>query len=299
MSYAKVISKALQRRCLSKKEILEILKNKYPDRSYEALIKARKRALDSLIRLELVEGGDEKYCWYVYPNIFNSRGDYISKLEHSRQLIPGLLGLIGVSNQEYIHPIDLEIKIECAKEHLQHTEYKHVDKILEDIRNTSKKRKKLKEELETLIIEDMKDMFSGLIYEYKGKIPDTFISTHIPSLVCNHLIYGNSGVNLDISIRDNEIYINQGSISIAKGNINKDNLKKFLKKQAKDTHNKNIAVKIEELVIKENEDKYKLEQEVRFIIQLIRGGTPLHGICKSCPKFHILSRARAHHRIRI
>ena len=68
----KAVIEALKKKCLMKEEVELIIIAKKSNIKKDALRKRRGRCLEKLKNLGLVQQRGEKYCWYIYPNLFKN-----------------------------------------------------------------------------------------------------------------------------------------------------------------------------------------------------------------------------------
>lgn len=294
----KLLIEKLKQKCLSKEEIEKIIILTKKSIRKDTLRKRRARDLEKLKYYGLVEERGDKYCWYLYPNWFETTNDRDAMVEHSKQLIPGLCELAGISYnrsnarsqpEKYLNPRDLEILTKCAEDHLIVPEYNDIYELLEETRLVDKREIQLRGTLESSILEALKKEYEEKVYFYEGKKPETFVGSNISSLICNHLIYGSRGVSLDLEIRDNKIKAHQGNITVAEGNIQRSKLDLFIKGQINEERNIHLAKQIDDLAVKKNKIHEGLEEEIRKLILRIEGDSPLHGRCDNCSDVVILS----------
>jgi len=286
----KALIEALKQGGLTESNVNHIIISNTKSLKEDTLRKRRKRALDKLKELGLIEERDGKYFWYIYLNIFENFEDLNTKLNHSSQLIPGLEALAGLRgdgirlaepHEEYVNPFDLKILSKCAEEHLRH--YKEVYSLLKDCREKNKEYKKLQEELEGALREKLRKEFGESRDEIDGQRVASFVGKIIPQLIYANLIYGSSS-DLELRGEDIRAHGQAGGIVVAKGSQLFENLKEFFKRETEDKSN----VKAAEL-IRESEGIYRnvrkrLEANIRELMIRIRGGEPLKGRCDTCPE---------------
>jgi len=294
----KAIIEALKQKCLSSEEIEKVIISIKFNIKKDNLRKTRVRDLERLIYYGLVEKRGGKYCWYIYQNWFENYEDYYIKLEHSRQLIPGLEELAGLRvnrvhlaapHDEYVNPYDLEILTNCAKEHLM--SYNDIYPLLEDYRVKNKKNSLLKDQLEEDLKGKLRIEFGEPIDVSARARTSIFVGSNIPLIISANLLYG-STTNLELRGEEIRAHGQAGGVVIAKGSKLFEKLEEFIKRETEDNKNVEIAEKIrdnERICMKAYG---KLKEDMRKLIIRINSGETLRGRCDTCPEVYITT-ARA------
>lgn len=289
----KAVIEALKKKCLMKEEVELIIIEKKSNIKKDALRKRRGRCLEKLKTLGLVQQRGEKYCWYIYPNLFKNLKNHNIKWEHSRLLIPALRELAGLRvnrihlaapHEEYVDPYEMEILTECAKEHL--LLYKDIYSLLEDSMNKNNNYHRLKEQLEDNLKGKLRRIFGEPMDAIKGSLEPSFVGKNIPFIIYHNLMYGSS-ISLDLMGEDIRAFGQAaGGYVVAKGSQLFEKLKDFIKRETEDQSNI-IAAK---QVLKSERDwtksHNKLKDEIRKLIIRIKGGETLRGECKTCPRVY-------------
>jgi len=281
----KSIIEALRARCRSVKDLKDIVNKKYPELSSDAVRKRVSRYLKELVKLGLVEERDGEYCWYIYINDLKDREDYDVKLNHSREMIPALRQIAGITlardtfgPDEYIDE-NLRYLEKGAEDHLM-SGYPDVWNLLTDYREEKEKVKHRRNLFYSALMEKMRKKFEKETILEPGKEGrhQSFIGNNIPSLIRSRIQYGSpSRLHLD----DDRIWLDK--IMVAKGKHLFTDIEDFVERETEDEINIIMVKQIEKIRNKATEIGSELEQEIGKLILRIKSGGPLLGGCEICP----------------
>jgi hypothetical protein len=288
----KALIESLKQGPLTNEEADKIILSKKSIPNEEALRKRRVRYLDKLKSLGLAIELDGKFCWYTYENLYETYDDYYSRIQHSTLLIPGLEELArirkGTSHAqpfESLDPLDLKIITSCAREHIQ--SYAETYHSLRNFEAKEKEENDKKLTLETRIIKKLDEKLGRPIDPFEGMKLPRFVGRNIASLISSKLIYEEFGFSLDLVLNGEEILANNKSTLIAKGSDMLLDLERFIGEQIHDVNNISSARQIRQITLDENKYYEKVQNEIRTLIIGIKGGEPIRGKCKLCPKILI------------
>jgi hypothetical protein len=280
---SKTFVDALKDRCCSKKELIELLREKLPNLSEDAARKRSNRYLEKLEELGLVEECGDKYCWYIYVAQFKGHEDYSVKLSHSRQLIPALkeiavleprIAIFPATEMSYVSE-DLKILVKCAEDHLR--TYQQLWGLLENYRKAFKKAKSEDKMFITRLQEKLRKEFGEELSE-TGK---SFVSPNIPWKIDIHL---RDVSPLRFRYEGEELWL--GDAVAAKGKHLHSKVTEFIECETRDEFNIVAVTRIKKLEREEGEVLQRLQEEMRKLILRIEAGEPLLGECETCPKVY-------------
>jgi len=281
----KSIVEALRKRCLSVKDLKDIVSGKDSRLSSDAVRKRVSRYLKGLASLGLVEERGGKYCWYIYTDVFKDREDHDVKLNHSCKMIPALRQIVGITlardtfgPDEYIDE-DLRILEECAEDHLRGG-YPDVWKLLTDYREVKEKVKQRRKLFYSALMEKMRKEFETetILEPSKEGRHQSFIGSNIPLLIRSRIQYGPSS---RLHLEGDRIWLDK--IMVAKGKHLFTDVRDFIESETEDEINKNVVKQIEKFRNKATKIGRELEQKIRKLILRIESGGLLLGGCEICP----------------
>jgi hypothetical protein len=288
----------------SEQELTDVLRSNFPARSKDALRKKRTRFLKKFEQWGLVEKRGDKYCWYIYVNLFENEGkeNYSIKLEHSRSLVPALRRIAAIIeprytlssvSKEYESMEDQKIHDEWAQNHLR--AYADASSLLDKYRELNTKAEQQKEIFKTRVMDKLEEKLG------KTKIVDSsksarknamssFVLSNIPSIICSLVVY-----NKPLSMHEDNEEIWLGDSLIAKrakedkGLFGK--IDAFVRREIKDESNIALARQITEILKEAFGAQGKFQQELRQLLMRIdESGEPLLGGCNGCPKVYFSKR---------
>jgi len=291
----KHILNALKDKPYSKKELIRILKKKFPQSSEEASRKKCERYLRKLQGLGLVEKRGDKYCWYTYENLFKDREDYSAKLLHSRQLILALREITGIrlprysvsGQEEYVSPEDMTLFVKCAEDHLR--AYPEVWRFLEDSKRIREKVERERGMFCANLMEKLRKEFEKepIVEPNKASRCQSFVKSNLPLLIYTHIVYGSPTA---LRLEREKIWF--GGSLVAKGSHLSNSIREFVKRETEDESNIEAARRIGKIEGKAVEPQRRLQQEIRKLILRIESGEPLLGGCEICPRIYF---SNTHH----
>ena len=198
-----------------------------------------------------------------------------------------------IRDRKYIDPSDLEILTKCVEDHLRYPEHEDIYRLLKNTRNVAEEELRLKKQLESSLLKELKNDFGEKIYYFKGKKPEIYVGSNISSLISNYLIFDSGDYSLELIIQGDEIKAHHGVITIAKGRALLMNLNNYIENQINNFNNINLAKRIKILSAKRYGLKKEIEKEARILILKIQSGEPLHGRCDACPEVIVATKITA------
>jgi IS1 family transposase len=274
----------------TKQQLEDILKVDFPELTDDARRKRVERFVDKFGELGLIEEREDKYCWYVYFDLFKNYECYSAKHLHSRNLIPALkriavIDFPGHSNRttaECESVANSAIAEECAKDHLR--TYAQLWKTYEKYTRT---RDRMDEETErlksTLATKLERETNRKAIDPSRGLNLKGFVGNNIPLLVYSEIMHNYSS-RIEKK-RGNELWI--GECLAAKGARLSRLARSFFEREVSNESNIqaiNGISKIENETFKILQD---FQTEIRKLVMKIESGEPLIGKCSTCPKVYL------------
>ena len=293
MSAIRIIIDKLKEKSCSKKELMEVV-SEYA-KTHEAARKRVERNLKKLCEMGLVEKRDDKYHWYIYPNLFEDYADLEAKRTHSRQLIPGLKsiaglredGLTGIMTSEDGKPIPneyLRILEESAKEHLHY--YPEIWKVLTEYLEFTNESNRIKSELRKEL-ERILEVETGLKPREYLSGNESFVSMAIPGLIYDHIAdFLSQGTSKFLQCDEVKGELWFHGTAIARGAHLFNIVKNFIDRQVENENVKERVCLAEERQAEAYRKLAELQENVRRLILKIRSGEPLLGRCGTCPKVY-------------
>jgi hypothetical protein len=286
----KHLLKALMEKPRSKAELVTILRADFPQNSQEALRKKCDRFLEKFQKLGLLVERGDKYCWYIYVDLWKDREDYHVKLNHSAKLIPALRRVAGIymssrlqNENEYESPADAAINEGCAEDHLRAD--LRVWKLLDDYQRLVVRAQRERSRFNACLIQKLvKEFGSKPVEASKSSKLKSFIGNNIPSVIYSQIAYEPSPF---VKNKDGKIWA--GDTLIAKGQLF-GKVTKFLVRETADKSNMLVVSQIKKIEGDTSDAQRKLQEEIRRIILKIESGQPLIGGCETCPQVYIDSR---------
>ncbi|MHA1711326.1 MAG: hypothetical protein ACTSUS_04590 [Candidatus Freyarchaeota archaeon] len=272
----------------TRRELMNMLRRKFPEVRSDALSHALMRCLEKLVEWELVNRRDGYYSWYIYIDEFKSRELYEAKLHHSRRLIPGLRLVAGLSRTrrysvvgeevEYLTPWEAERLRQCALDHLRC--YPELWKLYEEHERLDEIAEKTRSKLIRSIEGRLRGEFKGEHIVDPGKVSRLrrFVGSNVPSLVVSRILYGSPR---EPRPEGDELWF--GAYLVAKGPPElHERIEAFIEVEEKS--NIKAAEEVRRAEREALEARGRLQLAVEALIHRVESGEPLLGRCGRCPK---------------
>ena len=270
---------ALIQRPHEEREIDEIMIKAFPDEKINSTRIRVDRFLRELTDFGLIDYDDEKYVWLIRTK------DNIDMLAHSRQLVPALKNLAGItesrfvtsSETPYLSMENLEFLVSCAEDHLR--TYVDIWKLIQDHRRKNREIERAVKDFCSSLMEKLENKFGGVPIVNPGekRRHRVFLGSNIPLLILGGLRYG---YPMEFKIEDDDIWL-EGNL-IASGTHLFEGITEFVSHETKESFNIEAVKRIEETQNSANKVRDRIEHEIRKIIFRIDAGTSLRGGCEIC-----------------
>jgi hypothetical protein len=229
----------------------------------------------------------DKYCWYIYVDLWKDREDYYVKLNHSAKLIPALRRVASIympshlqKENQYESPADAAINERCAEDHLRADS--RVWMLLDDYQRLVVRAQRERDRFNACLAQKLvKEFGSKPVEARKSSKLKSFIGNNIPLVIYSQIAYEPSPF---VKSKDRKIWV--GDTLIAKGQL-LGKVTKFVVRETADKSNMLIVSQIKKVEGDASDAQGRLQEEIRRLILKIESGQPLVGGCETCPQVYI------------
>jgi hypothetical protein len=201
-------------------------------------------------------------------------GDYSDKPMLSRQLIPALREIAGITESKYsisgmeeecASPDDTKILVEVAEERLKADP--KLCELLENRRKAREEVQRLKKKLTCGLMDKLKQKFCVELFDEPNKESkhERFVGSNLPALVLSHLLYGSP---TRLQLDGEKVWF--GDSLVAKGGCFVKSIEEFIAHETRDDSNIVAIKQIEENEGKASEAEKKFQSEIRKLIIRIK-----------------------------